>query len=99
MLTRKHLRRARRKMAANPAHALAVRDSLRARLAASARWSPDESERAAAGIALSVLSAHAWAGSGFDELGVPAPRRPVPAAQSTSAGGARFERAERSPIA
>jgi hypothetical protein len=65
-------------MAASPAHAAGLRNSLRARLARSARWSPDEGEREVAGTALSVLAAHGWHESGFDELGVPAPRRPVP---------------------
>jgi hypothetical protein len=65
-------------MAANPPHALAVRNSLRARLARSAVWAPGEGEREAAGVALPVLAAHHWRESGFDELGVPAPRRPVP---------------------
>lgn len=78
MLTRKHLRRARRKMTGWPAGAPAVRRSLAGRLGRTAAMSPDVGERTAAGAALSVLTAHGWADSGFDELDVPVPRRPRP---------------------
>jgi hypothetical protein len=87
MLTRKVLRRSHRKQAAAPPCAPALRRALKSRLACTARWSADEGERAAAARALAVLTAHAWQDSGFDERGVPVPRRP--GKPVTPLGGAR----------
>jgi hypothetical protein len=77
MLTREHVHRAGRRMAARPVGALAVRWSLGLRLSRTGALSPDEAERAAAGHALAVLAAHGRGQAGFAAPGVPARSRPA----------------------
>jgi hypothetical protein len=75
METRKVLARARRRMAANPAHAAAVRHSLVASLTAVAAWSPDADRAAAAAGALAHFRAHGWGDDSWDAFGVPGRKR------------------------
>jgi hypothetical protein len=83
MLTRKHLRRSRRKIAAG---ALGAQSSLRLRLSRAVAWCPDEAERAAAAHALATLVLHGWSDAGWEALGVPSRSRVrVPSAAGLAA--------------
>jgi hypothetical protein len=70
METRKRLVRARMRMAANLAHAPAVRRSLVASLGRVAVHSPDPVHAAAAAAALAHFRANGWDDASWDELGI-----------------------------